>query len=80
VQMNTLEQLIVFVPATFAFARYVSGSWVLLPGAVFIIGRLMYSSAYLKDPRTRAPGMIATMLANTVLVIAVLIKVLLAIF
>ena len=35
VQQNTLEQLIVFIPATFAFAFYLSPAWVLLPGGLF---------------------------------------------
>jgi glutathione S-transferase len=75
VQQNTLEQMIVFIPAAFAFAWYVSGPWVLLPGALFIVGRLMYASAYLGDPKKRLPGMIATMLANAAMVIAVLVRV-----
>jgi uncharacterized membrane protein YecN with MAPEG domain len=74
VQQNTLEQLIIFIPATFAFAYYVDPTWVLLPGAVFIIGRFLYSSAYTKDPGKRAPGMGATLLANAALVLVTLGK------
>jgi uncharacterized membrane protein YecN with MAPEG domain len=61
VQQNTLEQLIIFIPATFAFAYYVDPAWVILPGAVFIIGRFLYSSEYMNDPKSRAPGMVATL-------------------
>jgi len=74
VQQNTLEQLIIFIPATFAFAYYVSESWVLLPGALFIIGRLMYSNAYTNNPSKRAPGMIATIFTNAALVLITLGK------
>ena len=74
VQQNTLEQLIIFIPATFAFAYYVSASWVLLPGAIFIIGRFMYSIAYTNNPDKRAPGMIATILTNAALVLIILGK------
>jgi uncharacterized membrane protein YecN with MAPEG domain len=80
VQQNTLEQLIIFIPATYAFAHYVSAAWVLLPGAIFIVGRLMYSSTYLKEPARRGPGMGATLLANVALIVAVLIKVVPALF
>ena len=72
VQQNTMEQLIVFVPASFAFAYYMSSLWVLLPGAVFIIGRFLYSAEYVKDPKTRTPGMVLTMLANVILVLGAL--------
>jgi len=73
IQMNTLEQLVIFIPATYAFAAYVSTKWVWLFGALFIVGRLMYSAAYLGDPKKRAPGMAMTLLANVALVVGVLI-------
>ena len=72
VQQNTLEQLIVLVPASFAFAYYMSPIWVLLPGGLFIIGRFLYSAEYIKDPKTRTPGMVMTMLGNVVLVLGAL--------
>ena len=72
VQQNTLEQLIVFVPATYAFAYYVNNFWVVVPGAIFVIGRLLYSNGYISNPAGRAPGMIASMLANVVMVIGTL--------
>ena len=72
VQQNTMEQLIVLIPASFAFAYYLSPVWVLLPGGLFIIGRFLYSAEYLKDPKTRAPGMMVTMLANVILVLGAL--------
>lgn len=80
VQQNTLEQLIVFIPATYAFAWYVSATWVWIPGALFIIGRFLYASAYLKNPEKRAPGMVATLLANAAMIVAVLIRVVPAAF
>lgn len=73
VQQNTMEQLVIMIPAAYAFAYYVSGLWVLLPGAAFIIGRFLYSAEYLKDPKTRAPGMSLTLAANAGLVIGALI-------
>ena len=69
IQQNTMEQLIVFIPSAFAFAHFMSPVWVLLPGATFIIGRILYSAEYLKDPKTRTPGMVLTMLSNVVLVL-----------
>ena len=72
VQQNTMEQLIVFVPATYAFAYYLSELWVLIPGLAFLIGRFLYSIEYVKDPKSRTPGMAITLLANVVLVLGAL--------
>ena len=75
VQQNTLEQLIVFIPATYAFAWFVSPQWVWLPGAAFILGRLVYAQAYLKDPAKRATGMVLTFFSNIALVLVTFIAV-----
>lgn len=68
VQQNTMEQLILLVPASYAFAFYLSGKWVLLPGAMYIIGRFLYAAEYEKDPKSRTPGMALTLLANVILI------------
>ena len=80
VQQNTMEQLIMLVPATYAFAYYTSSFWVLVPGVVFILGRFLYSAAYLKDPKTRAPGMIMTIAANLTLILGALVGLLMGMF
>lgn len=67
VQMNTLEQLIVFLPGMMLFASYASARWAWVPGALFIIGRQLYALEYVKDPKTRVPGMALTLFANAVL-------------
>jgi len=72
VQQNTLEQLVIFIPTSYAFAYYISSVWVLLPGGLFIIGRFLYSAEYLKDPKTRTPGMSITLLANVILLLGAL--------
>ena len=73
IQQNTLEQLVVFIPGTYAFAAYVSTKWLWLPGALFIVGRFLYSGEYLSKPASRAPGMAMTLLANVILVLGTLI-------
>lgn len=72
VQQNTMEQLIVLIPAAYAFAWYLSPLWVLAPGAAFILGRFLYSTEYTKDPKTRTPGMGLTLAANAVLLVGAL--------
>jgi uncharacterized MAPEG superfamily protein len=73
VQQNTLEELIMFIPATVSYAILVSPFWVILPGAVFIVGRFIYSSAYMKDPSKRGPGFGLTLLANVWLIVGTLV-------
>ena len=73
VQQNTLEQLIIFIPAALAFAFYLSPVWVLGPGILFILGRFAYAAEYTKDPKTRTPGMVLTILANVSLIVGALV-------
>ena len=70
VQQNTMEQLVVFIPAIIAFAHYVSSTWVLLPGVCFLLGRQLYSTAYIKDPESRTLGFALTFFSNVALVLA----------
>jgi glutathione S-transferase len=80
IHLNTMEQLVVLIPTTYAFAYYTSPTWVLLPGAAFIIGRFMYSAEYVKDPKSRTPGMSITLAANATLIIGSLIGLLMGMF
>jgi uncharacterized membrane protein YecN with MAPEG domain len=79
VQMNTLEQLIVFLPGMMLFSSYASARWAWIPGVVFIVGRQLYAMEYTKDPKTRAPGMALTMVANVTLLVGGLVGVVLKI-
>lgn len=56
VQMNTLELLILFVPAIWMFGFYVSANVAAGLGAVYIIGRGIYFFSYVKDPKKRELG------------------------
>lgn len=69
VQQNTLEQLIVFVPALFLFGRYVSAPIGAVLGLVFIIGRALYLRGYVRDPEKRGPGALITFLSNLALLL-----------
>lgn len=80
VQQNTMEQLVVFIPAIVLFGMYLSPRWALLPGLLFLVGRQLYSYEYVKDPASRAPGMGLTLLANAVLLIGAGVGVAIRIF
>ena len=56
VHQNTMEQLVVFVPALWLFATYMSPNVGALLGLVFVASRVLYAFSYLKDPRKRMAG------------------------
>jgi glutathione S-transferase len=73
VQMNTLEQLVVFLPLMWIFAAYVSPIWAAAAGVVFVIGRAIYATSYVRDPQSRSPGFALTALPTLALMIGVLV-------
>jgi len=79
VHINTLEQLIVFIPALWMHALYANTNplWGALIGLVYIIGRFIYRAAYLKDPASRSPGFTLSFLPSAVLLIWTLVVVVL---
>lgn len=67
VQMNTLENAVLFLPALWLFAAYVSGAWSAALGAVWLAARVWYAIAYLQDARKRGPAFGLSMLAFGIL-------------
>lgn len=68
VQMNTLEQLIITLPAMWICAHYFSANVAAILGFVFLIGRFIYSFMYINEPKSRAPGFIIGFFANIILI------------
>jgi glutathione S-transferase len=67
VQMNTLEQLIVFIPSIVLFGQYLSPYFAAALGVVFLIGRLVYFFAYVKDPKKREIGFLLSFAPTVIL-------------
>jgi len=73
VQQNTVEQLVVFVPALFLFAEQVGPRIAGLLGLLFVAGRWIYARSYIADPSTRGLGFGLSFFAIAALVVGALI-------
>ena len=62
VQMNTLEQLVAFLPALLIAAVYWPNPIIAGIGAVYLVGRFIYRQQYVADPAKRAAGFLLTVL------------------
>ena len=73
IQHNTLEHLIVFLPALFLFARFASPRLAGWLGLAFIVGRYLYARGYLADPAGRGPGFMISFAVNAMLLLGALL-------
>ena len=67
VQMNTLESTVMFLPALWLFATFVSDKWSAVLGAVWLVSRVWYAMAYQQDAAKRGPAFGLSMLVFAVL-------------
>lgn len=70
VQLNTLEQLMVTLPAMWLCAHYFSSTFAGIMGLVFFVGRVLYRKGYIAEPSNRSTGMMMGFLANVLLLIS----------
>ena len=73
VQMNTLELLVIFLPSLYLAAKYWSPTWMASVGAVYLVGRVVYFRAYVKEPASRSLGFGLSALPMLVLLVASLV-------
>lgn len=78
VQQNTLEGLVVFVPAMWLFGAYVNPSVSAALGLLGIVGRAIYARAYMVAAEKRGPGAAICGLVNVVLLLGALIGLILS--
>lgn len=69
VHINTLEQLIITLPAMWICGVYFRADVAAALGTLFLIGRFIYAAAYRKDPTTRGTGMMIGFMANVALLL-----------
>jgi uncharacterized MAPEG superfamily protein len=75
VQQNTLEMLIMFLPALWIVAHYWPAQWWAPLGVVYLVGRTLYLIAYVRDPGKRGLGFLLSILPIGVLVLLGLVGV-----
>lgn len=73
VHENTVEQLVLVLPSMWIFGTYVHALVGAGLGLLYIVGRFIYRSAYLRDPAQRSAGFGIGALALVVLAIGGLI-------
>jgi glutathione S-transferase len=69
IHMNTVEQLVLFVPMLWLAASAVGDQWAAGIGFVWIVGRFIYAAGYRKDVDKRGPGMLITLASTAVLTV-----------
>jgi glutathione S-transferase len=73
VHMNTLEQLLVFLPSILLFGRYVSPYIAAVLGLLFIVGRAVYFRGYVRAPEGRHVGFALSAIPTVALLLGGLI-------
>lgn len=72
IQMNTLEYVVIFLPALWLAARWGNPTWAGILGLVWLAGRVWYVPAYLHAPASRGRPF---MLASLALVLLILLAI-----
>lgn len=75
VHVNTLENLIIFVPAVWIFGMYTSQLYAAILGGLFVLARALYAVGYLQAAEKRGVGAGLTGIVIIVLVVGGLVGV-----
>ena len=73
VHLNTMEQLVVFIPALWMQAYVANALYGAIVGMVYIVGRFIYRAEYLKDPGSRELGFAMSFIPSVILLIWALV-------
>lgn len=69
VHQNSLEMLMAFIPAMWLYGWWVSQTWAVGIGLVFVAARIIYTIQYVAEPRSREIGAGLSFITVFVLVI-----------
>ena len=73
VQLNTVEQIILFLPCLWLCALWFGDHVAAIGGAVWVVGRIWYALAYYRDASRRAKGFVLTITASLSLLLLAVI-------
>jgi len=69
---NTLEQIVIFLPALWLFSIFVNPNWGAILGAVWSVGRIAYAWGYSVEASKRFAGFAIATLTTLVLIFGTL--------
>ena len=69
VQANTVEQLVMLLPALWLCAYFLGDRWAAAGGVLWIVGRIVYALGYYQDPNKRGTGFTINMLVVAALML-----------
>ena len=72
VHLNTVEQLVLFLPSLWLALPALGDHYTAGLGAAWLVGRILYARGYMEEPAKRRNGMALTVLATLALWIAAL--------
>jgi glutathione S-transferase len=75
VQTNTLEQIVIALPAIWLCAFWVGDIWAGVGGGVWALGRAAYARGYYKAPKSRALGFVVAFMAAMAMLAAAAIAI-----
>lgn len=73
VQMNTLEQLVVFLPGLLLAGQYWPQTAVSAVGLIYLLGRFIYWQGYTRAPEQRTIGFVLSIFPSLCLLAAALV-------
>ncbi len=80
VHANTLEQLIIFIPALLISAQFWNPAIMAAIGFIFFIGRIIFYKKYIADPAKRSLGFGLTIMPTMILLLAIFVGILKSFF
>ena len=69
VHLNTMEQLMITLPAMWICGYYYSSTFAATMGLAFLVSRFIYRAAYIADPGKRGTGIMIGTLANVAMIL-----------
>ncbi|BAY31514.1 MAPEG family protein [Nostoc carneum NIES-2107] len=73
VQQNTIEQMVLFLPALWIFSFYVNSLWGAAIGAIWLVGRVIYAWGYYQAAEKRMIGFVISTFSSVVLLLGALV-------